>query len=92
METPKLAVFLPEETQAEIYQLFVTLATEAVKEVTKAQYKPYVNQSELCQLLKCNTTLIKEWRDQGLPYFKKGNSIMFVMEEVDQFIRANLLQ
>lgn len=91
-ETPKLQVVLPEHTQEQIYQLFVSLAREATKEVIETSTKKYVTQNELRKLFKCSTQVIKEWIDLGLPYFKKGNSIMFILDEVDQFIKSNLMQ
>lgn len=91
-EQPQLQVILPQEVQDQIYQLFVVLAREAINEVTNTHRKRYVSQNELCKLMHCSHAVVKEWIAQGLPYFNKGNSIMFVLDEVDTFIRTKLMQ
>lgn len=87
-----LVVKLPEETEKQIYQLFVSLGMQALEEVQKASYKRYLTQTELMRMMRCNLEVIKEWQAQGLPYFRKGNSIMYDLEDVHQFINDKLKQ
>lgn len=90
-QPPQLQVILPQEVQDQIYQLFVALATQAINEVDQAHHKRYVSQNELCKMMRCSHGVVKDWIAQGLPYFNKGNAIMFVLDEVDTFIRTKLM-
>ncbi|MBF6625737.1 hypothetical protein IU402_04025 [Aerococcaceae bacterium zg-BR9] len=85
-----LQVVLPQEQQDQLYQLFVNLALKAVEEVSTANTKRYLTQNELMKLFRCNLEVVNRWKAQGLRYFNKGNSIMYDLEDVHQFIDEKL--
>lgn len=87
-----IQVTLPQEQEEQLYRLFVNLAMEAFKEVGAVSNKRYYTQNEVMKMFKCNLKLINNWKVQGLRHFRKGNSIMYDIEDIHAFIEQRLKQ
>lgn len=48
--------------------------------------REYITMKELVRSLKISRSTIDRWRREGMPYYKIGNGVRFIEEEVNEWI------
>lgn len=51
--------------------------------------KEYITLTELAQVLKLSRSTIDRWRKEGMPFYKVGNGVRFIEEDVHAWIIEN---
>lgn len=90
VEQPQLQVILPKEIEAQIYQMYLSIANKAVDEATKnvTVNKRYLNKKQLAKYFQCSPLVIDDWVRNGLKSFNKGREIMFDMHDVEEYLET----
>lgn len=87
---PQLQVILPKEIEAQIYQMYLSIANKAIDEATKnvTVNKRYLNKKQLAKYFQCSPLVIDDWVRNGLKSFNKGREIMFDMHDVEEYLET----
>ncbi|MGO4936637.1 helix-turn-helix domain-containing protein [Fundicoccus sp. Sow4_H7] len=92
MEQPKIQVTLPPEYEKQLYQQFLQLANQAVKQATEnigISNKRWLNETELKSYIGIGQDTLNNLLEQGLlTYSKVGRQKLYSMEDVERAIEA----